>query len=151
MALYPLLNVSSYQSSLKEDLILWVLFPSSSTVKCNAAELTLRLWESPEVHRDQFRRVSWMSSRKCSYIILTPWGELLWSPCVRRPSCVVRRAQFASNEISSVSTRRISTKVDRIISLAVLYQNCRSRSSPLHKKNHSLNKKKKKKKKKKPP
>ena len=36
---------------------------------------------------------------------------------VRRPSCVVRRPQFASNDISSVTTWRISTKVDRIISL----------------------------------
>ena len=39
-----------------------------------------------------------------------------------RPVSVVRRPQFASNNISSV-TRWISTKVDRIVSCEVLYQN----------------------------
>ena len=42
----------------------------------------------------------------------------------------VRRA---SNGISSVTTGRISTKVDRIVPLEALYQNCSNCSAPLHK------------------
>ena len=40
--------------------------------------------------------------------------------------------QFASNDIS-VTTGQISTKVDRIVPLVVLYQNCSNRSPPLYK------------------
>ena len=50
---------------------------------------------------------------------------------VSRPSSVMRRPQFASNDISSVITGQISTKVDKIVPLEV--QNCSNRSAPLHK------------------
>ena len=52
---------------------------------------------------------------------------------VSRPSSVMRRSQFASNDISSVITGQISTKVDKIVPLEVLYQNCSNRSAPLQK------------------
>ena len=45
----------------------------------------------------------------------------------------MRRLQFVSNDISFVTTVRISTKVDRIVPLEVLYQNCSNCSAPLHK------------------
>ena len=37
-----------------------------------------------------------------------------------RPVSVVRHPQFASNDISSITTGWISTKVDRIVPLEVL-------------------------------
>ena len=48
------------------------------------------------------------------------------------PVSIVHCPQFASNDIS-VTTGRISTKVDRIVPLEVLYQNCSNCSAPLHK------------------
>ena len=57
----------------------------------------------------------------------------------------MRRLQFASNDISFVTTGRISTKVDRIVPLEVLYQNCSNRSASLHKIAPKLKIKKKKK------
>ena len=71
-----------------------------------------------------------------------------------RPVSGVRRPQFASNDISSVTTGRISTKVDRIAPVAVLCQNCSNLSAPLLKmatraKNRKTKQNKKKKKKKK--
>ena len=52
---------------------------------------------------------------------------------VRRATCVMRLPQFTSNDISSVTTGRISTKVDRIVTLEVFYQTCSNSSAPLNK------------------
>ena len=49
-----------------------------------------------------------------------------------RPMCVVRRPQFASNDISA-TIGQISAKVDRIVPLAVLYKNCSNCTAKLHK------------------
>ena len=43
--------------------------------------------------------------------------------CCDRPVSGIHPPQFASNDIS-VTTGRISTKVDRIVPLEVFYQNC---------------------------
>ena len=49
------------------------------------------------------------------------------------PVSSVQRAQFASNDISSIIPGQISTKVDRIVPLEVLYQNGSNHSALLHK------------------
>ena len=49
------------------------------------------------------------------------------------PLSGVRRPQFASNDISSVTSGRISIKVDRIVPLEIHYQNCSNHTAPLHK------------------
>ena len=51
------------------------------------------------------------------------------------PSCIMHSTSstMCLNDISSVLTGRISAKIDRIILLEVLYQNCSNRSALLYK------------------
>ena len=76
----------------------------------------------------------WRSSSKIVHIV--PLRCTKWPPELKIEEKNFKQnllPQFASNDISSVTTGRTSTKLDRIIPWEVFYQNCSNRSAPLHK------------------
>ena len=65
----------------------------------------------------------WRSSNKIAQIVLLRCTK--WPPELK--------IEKNSNNISSLTTRGISTKLDRIVSWEVFYQTCSNCSTPLHK------------------
>ena len=71
---------------------------------------------------------------------IVPW-EVLYKNCFYHSALLhkmavrvkIEKKKTTSNDIFSVTTRRISTKLDWIVPWEVLYQNCSNQSAPLHK------------------
>ena len=85
----------------------------------NGSSVTIRGRFSPE------------SFRPCDVVAKVVSANVLGVSYCDRPVSGVCRPQFAIDDISSVTTVRISNKLDRIVPWEVLYHKCSNRFAPV--------------------